>query len=153
MNFQQHYNYEKNCWWHKLRRNIASHVFWKGAARKLTSPKILSVGVSSGVEVEYLSKFGDVTGLEFSKGLVKYNKDRGLNVVYGDINECPLPDNSFDVVFAMRKLGASSASQTKVPGKLVNRVLYSIFSSEKRFLRWMRFPIGVSLIAICKKKG
>ena len=39
-----------------------------------------------------------------------------------------------------------------INNKFLNKILYKIFSSEKYFLKYINFPIGVSLIAVLRKK-
>lgn len=42
--------------------------------------------------------------------------------------------------------------EIKVPNKMLNKILYFIFQSEKYWLRYFSFPYGGSLIAVIQKK-
>jgi SAM-dependent methyltransferase len=56
------------------------------------------------------------------------------------------------VRFAKKILGRDKEDDVKMPGSdLINDLLRSIFASEKHFLKFMCFPFGLSLIAICRK--
>ena len=61
----------------------------------------------------------------------------------------------FPLALCLRVLHTSTASSAqehlKVPNKLMNGLLYGIFSFEKFFLSWCNFPIGVSLLGIFHK--
>ena len=39
----------------------------------------------------------------------------------------------------------------KTPNKIVNYLMYKIFSLEKKFLNWISFPFGISIILLVKK--
>ncbi|KKP26332.1 MAG: methyltransferase family protein [candidate division TM6 bacterium GW2011_GWE2_31_21] len=229
---------EREHWWFESRRKIVYDLFWKKYFSKQTEKlKILSIGTSSGVELEFLSKFGNVLGIDLDEKMVLNAQKNGLNVLKQDILSNNFKDNSFDIVFAMdvlehiedhekafkeafrvlrsggymfitvpackflwsnhdehqffphkrrynkkdflvllrtqnveilkcsffnfflfpfitlvRLLNVSSDSQLKIPNKFVNSFFKTIFSSERYFLNKINFPIGVSLIAICRKK-
>jgi SAM-dependent methyltransferase len=56
------------------------------------------------------------------------------------------------LMFATRRVSKAPKSQLEIPNKLLNRILQTIFSSEKYIASKLNFPIGASLVAICKKK-
>lgn len=61
-------------------------------------------------------------------------------------------------VFLIRKINnllqrESEKSDTELPSPFVNSVLERIFSLEEKLLRYINFPIGVSLIAVVKKNS
>lgn len=57
----------------------------------------------------------------------------------------------FPLAFFARKSNQSFVSQMEVRSQLKNNFLRSVFSFEKYFLPWISFPVGVSLVAICRK--
>lgn len=61
----------------------------------------------------------------------------------------------FPLIASARLLGAvlpkSNKSDFDKTPKLLNGVLAALFSAEKYPLRWIRFPVGVSLIALVRK--
>ena len=226
---------ERDHWWFKSRRDIIDHLFWKPGRKLPAEPSILSVGVSTGAELEYLSCHGCVTGLDICHQNVEFSRGCGFDVLEQDMVCCAEEDAKYDIVFAMdvlehiedhekafeqivrvlkpgghivitvpafmflwsghdvefehvrrytkkslkrlistqpvaieklsyynfflfplalavRKLGLSSTTQLTLPSSKINSLMHSIFSSEKRFLKWMNFPFGVSLISIVRKK-
>jgi SAM-dependent methyltransferase len=46
---------------------------------------------------------------------------------------------------------APSASDASTPHPVVNRLLRSVFASERSLLRWTPLPVGVSLLAVCRR--
>ena len=225
---------EYNHWWFQSRRSIMEYIFWKNIAKK--DLRILSVGCGTGAELEHLSTFGKVTGIDIDPEVVRFCKAKGFQVIESDILASDLPQESFDVVVAMdviehikddfkvvaalkkllkkdgkllitvpalpclwssfdeegdfphfrrytkktlqtllisydftieklsyynfflfpaaffaRKSNQSFALQMEVRSSLKNGFLRSIFSFEKYFLPWLSFPVGVSLVAVCRK--
>ena len=94
------YHAEKHHWWFQARREIIDYLFWNRYKLGI-KPNILSVGCSSGVELEYLAKFGHVTGIDASYDAIQMCTNRGFNVFKEDITACSFPDESYDVIFAM----------------------------------------------------
>lgn len=48
-------------------------------------------------------------------------------------------------------LNRHSGTDTDLPGKLTNFILFKIFNLEKFFLKYINFPFGVSVIAVVRK--
>ncbi|MFZ4791974.1 MAG: class I SAM-dependent methyltransferase [Candidatus Competibacteraceae bacterium] len=46
------------------------------------------------------------------------------------------------------KLFKSSTDEQKLPNNIINKILYSIFIQEKKFIRYCFFPFGASLVAV-----
>ncbi len=227
---------EKDHWWQKSRRAIIEKLFWHQFGHHIPhNPKILSVGCSTGVEINFLKQFGDVTAIDIEDEAIEYCRQRGLNVVKEDITENNLAANSYDIIFAMdviehipdhekaiaeihrllkpngfavftvpalmmlwssfdelsnaphqrryhkpdlrnllqdfnikkisyynfflfplvffvRKLNLNPKKQLEVPPRLVNKILFHVFSNEKHFLKHTNFPWGSSLISIAQKQ-
>lgn len=90
---------ERNHWWFNGRRLIIEHLFWnKNKNKKM---KVLSIGSSTGAEIEHISRFASVIGIDIDKHAVDYCKKRKLNVIYDDILSTNLPAESFDIIVAM----------------------------------------------------
>ncbi len=231
------YKAERDHWWFHSRRRILTDLFWKDLNKENKRLNILSVGSSSGAEIEYLSKYGNVTGLDLDEDAVKFCSNKGLNILREDITKSSLLSESFDIVFAMdilehvpdhekalreiyrivkkggyliitvpagrflwskhdeqgayphkrryrkrdllnllktqnikilklsfynffffpliflyrKVLRTFSLEQLKIPNKYINQICRFIFTSERYFLNKFNFPLGVSLIAICRK--
>jgi len=75
-----------------IERNIAT------ADKKL---KILNVGTGTGFTSELLSKYGDVTSVEYESSCVEFvNTNTSLHLLQGSILDLKFDDNSFDLVCA-----------------------------------------------------
>lgn len=61
--------------------------------------KILDAGCGTGQNMEYLQKYGQAYGLDFSEEALKFCRKRGLsNLQRGEIESLPYADNTFDLV-------------------------------------------------------
>jgi len=72
--------FEKEYWWHRGRLDLLDTLvkgYTKG--KKL---KILEIGCGTGEVTEYLKKYGDVTGLDFSMDAIKFCRQRKLKNIY-----------------------------------------------------------------------
>jgi hypothetical protein len=86
----------------------------------------------------------------------RYTKKELLGKLPGDLavrkityfNTLLLPAAILDKVLFARK----KASYSLKPNKLVNKILYSIFSIEKYLLKWIDLPFGVSILLIAQKQ-
>ncbi len=84
--------------------------------------------------------------------LINKLKETGFNIEFISYYNFFL----FPIVYIVRSLTKNKENITpdelnKIPNKLVNKILEYIFSFEKFFLGWVRFPQGVSLIAVVSK--
>ena len=88
---------EDRHWWYVGRRRIL-----EGVVKSLALPvgaEILDAGCGSGCNLEWLARFGAMTGLELSDDSLEYARQRGVgSIVAGSVEEIPLPDESFDLV-------------------------------------------------------
>lgn len=62
--------------------------------------KILDVGCGPGAALIYLSKFGDVIGIDKSDEALKFARTRG-KVIKGDISSLPFEKETFDLVVCL----------------------------------------------------
>ena len=87
---------EDRHWWYVGRRRIL-----EGVVDSLALPvgaEILDAGCGSGRNLEWLARFGAVTGLELSDDSLEYARRRGIgSVVAGSVEEIPLAAESFDL--------------------------------------------------------
>lgn len=67
---------------------------------KKNNLKILDAGCGPGAALLYLSRFGDVLGVDISDEALKFAKKRG-KVKKADISSLPLKDKTFDVVVCL----------------------------------------------------
>lgn len=99
--YQDHYNYEQNHWWFVGRREIVFSLLNEHFP-ELSKLKILDIGCGTGITMNYLAPYGEVTGLDISEDALEFCRQRGLNnVTLGSADELPFEDNSFDLVFAL----------------------------------------------------
>ena len=88
---------EDRHWWYVGRRRIL-----EGVVESLALPagaEILDAGCGSGRNLEWLARFGAVTGLELSDDSLEYARRRAIgSVVAGSVEKISLADESFDLV-------------------------------------------------------
>jgi SAM-dependent methyltransferase len=66
------------------------------------SGKLLDVGCGTGVYTAAMSRCGwTVTGIDESEGMLRYARERGVDVVRGSAEALPFDDESFDAVVSM----------------------------------------------------
>ena len=67
--------------------------------RESTDLKILDIGCGTGENINFLSRFGKVTGIDISERAIKFCKKRRLeNVKIGKAEALPFKENGFDLV-------------------------------------------------------
>jgi len=94
------YNAEQKHWWFVSRRKIISHLFWN-TYHANKNMKILSVGSGTGAELDYLSQYGQTTGIDIDPVAIQYCTRRGYQVLKEDITRSSFPNDLYDVIFAM----------------------------------------------------
>lgn len=94
--YQKMYELEDGFWWFKAKR-----FFIRTILSKITQAKkqILDIGCGTGKNLEMLSSYGSVAGLDISSTALKFCRRRGLkNLKLGSANKLPYKDSSFDLV-------------------------------------------------------
>lgn len=71
--------------------------------------RVLDCGTKDGQFVEYLNEDDiEALGIDISEPYVKYAKEKGRNVDFGNVCNMHFFDNSFDIVFSHHLLGLTS---------------------------------------------
>ena len=92
------YNLEDKYWWFLGRTKIAFDILNQNLKSK-QNLKILDAGCGTGKNIEYLSKYGEVHGIDFSKDALKFCRKKGfINLKQGEIENLPYDNNTFDLV-------------------------------------------------------
>ena len=96
--YQVNYKLEGKYWRFLGRTKIAFSMLNRYIKNK-KKLKILDAGCGTGKNIEYLQKYGQVHGLDFSLDALEFCKKRGLmNLFKGEVENLQFKDNSFDVV-------------------------------------------------------
>ena len=97
---------EQNYWWHISRRFILQSVlerFFSCHSAVQQSPEIkiniLDVGCGTGGNLGWLSKFGDVIGIDNSLEAVKFCQKSG-DAKWGKTEQLPFENNSYNLITA-----------------------------------------------------
>lgn len=99
--YEEYFYFEEKYWWFRGREKIISFFIQKYLKDKI-SPRILDVGTGTGRTFEFLSKYGEVTGIDNSDEAIKFCSKRNItDVIKTDVRTIPFEDFSFDIVIAM----------------------------------------------------
>ena len=98
--YKDYYSLERKHWWFRAREAIIINTI-----RKRINPEnklsILNVGCATGRSTEYLSKFGNVTSVEYDIDCCEFLlKETGINAINASATALPFTDNMFDLVCA-----------------------------------------------------
>ena len=95
--YKINYTLEGKYWWFLGRTKIAFSMLNRHLEKN--NLKILDAGCGTGKNIEYLQKYGEVHGLDYSNEALQFCHKRGLTHLYrGEIEDLPFEDNSFDLV-------------------------------------------------------
>lgn len=97
------YAREQHLWWYRGMRAISEAMIeatsppWPtGEGRGL---EVLDAGCGTGAGLEWLARYGRVTGIDLSDTALAYCRERGLpRLVRGSIEDLPFADASFDLI-------------------------------------------------------
>ncbi len=98
--------FEKDYWWHRGRLNLLDVLIKKYAPKK-ENYTILEVGCGTGENTSYLSKYGNVTGIDISAEAISFCEKRGLKDIYltDILNASPdqpyYKKSGYDVILAL----------------------------------------------------
>lgn len=100
--YKEYYTLERNHWWFKVRAKIILFLIDKSLSDyPNTTLKVLNIGAATGRTSEILSKYGEVTSLEFDKDCCDFAKNNlNLDIINGSILELPFDTETFDLVCA-----------------------------------------------------
>jgi len=92
--------------WESIYRCMELWHFFADIVKLKGKIKVLDCGTKDGQFPVYLSDLGyECTGIEISKSYVRFAKDLGRNVEYGDVCNLKYDNNTFDVIFSHHLLG------------------------------------------------
>lgn len=109
--YQDLYQLEEKHWWHIAKRQAIDHLVKRYL--KVTPAKILDIGCGTGQNINYLSKFGQVYGVDNSPQAIKYCKSRNLlNVRLANSDQTGYPKSTFDMITLLDVLEHLEEDQT-----------------------------------------
>jgi len=95
--YLSNYKLENQHWWFMGRRAILNDLLRRTFKKK--SNKILAIGCGTGAELNFLSQYGEVTGLDPSKDAVQFCQETSpQKVILGNAEHLPFKDNHFDAI-------------------------------------------------------
>jgi len=89
------YKLENQHFWFLGKRSFVQTVLFP---YKNSIKKILDIGSGTGGMTKFLSRYGEVVGIENSKTALELAKKRGVRVVQGNAQSLPFEDGSFELV-------------------------------------------------------
>jgi len=67
--------------------------------------RVLEAGCGTGLLLQHVDAVADqAVGVDLSRGMISKARERGLNVVQGDLMNLPFPDEHFDVIYSCKVL-------------------------------------------------
>ncbi len=98
--YEKLYKFEKFYWWHVGRREVLNSFFKRFLNNK--DNRILEIGCGTGGNLEILSNFGRVAGLDISNEALNFCRQRGFkNLFLGKAEKTDFSSESFDLVVAL----------------------------------------------------
>ncbi len=74
--YREYFFFEQDNWWFVSRRRILMALL-RRRLPKASGLKILDAGCGTGINLEYLAEFGDVTGVDFAEEAIDFCRRRG----------------------------------------------------------------------------
>lgn len=101
--YEKMYRFEEECWWYKSRRElIMDTVAGIKHLNECKTLKILDVGCGTGLNLKFLERFGEVSGVDMSKDALGFSKSRkNVSLIRSHAEDLPFKHSSFDVVCAL----------------------------------------------------
>ena len=98
--YEKLYKFEHFYWWHVGRRDILNSFLKRFLKNRKN--QILEIGCGTGGNLEVLSSWGKVIGLDISDQALKFCKKRGFNnLVLGEAEKTDFAPESFNLVVAL----------------------------------------------------
>lgn len=98
MEYEKMYQFEGKYWWWVGRRKVIKGILDQ---LRLNSASILDVGCGTGINLNYLSRYGGVIGLDSSMEAINFCRMRGNeNAAQADAEKLSFEDSTFDLVTA-----------------------------------------------------
>lgn len=117
--YQKMYELEDSHWWFVSKRKFIQKML---TGEKF--PKILDIGCGSGKNLEFLSKYGTVWGIDASNLAINFCHQRQLKRIKMALaQKLPFPDKSFNLVTAFDVLYHQAIKNDQIVLKEINRVL------------------------------
>jgi ubiquinone/menaquinone biosynthesis C-methylase UbiE len=96
--YEDMYQTEDEHWWHRSKRRYIKYFISKYSKEK-NRAHILDVGCGTGKNMEELSQYGKIWGVDPSDDALRFCKERGLtNVQKGEAERLPFKEGAFDFV-------------------------------------------------------
>lgn len=96
--YSEYSQIEDTHWWFRGRREIFTRLLAPLATGRL---RILDIGFGTGAMLTFLSRYGDVVGMDMSVDAVRFARTRcDRPMLLGDITQVPLASGSLDLVTA-----------------------------------------------------
>jgi ubiquinone/menaquinone biosynthesis C-methylase UbiE len=103
--FDKMFEVEETNWWYRGRRHLVTKWVKRHFARQGRPLRILDIACATGMSFRFLSKYGDIRGIDISEETIRLCKTRGIDrIVRCDAMKLPFRDGSFDVVLALDAL-------------------------------------------------
>jgi SAM-dependent methyltransferase len=97
--YKQQAGLEDRHWWYAGRRAILE-TFLRRAIGTNPNVAVTTIGCGTGAELEFLSQFGSVQGVDLSPEAVEYCRRRGYEIRQASATDTGLPAQSADLVTA-----------------------------------------------------
>jgi ubiquinone/menaquinone biosynthesis C-methylase UbiE len=103
--FDKMFEVEETNWWYRGRRALVAKWVRKHYERLGRRLRILDIACATGMSFRFLSKYGDIRGIDISRETIRLCKTRGIvRFVQCDAMKLPFRDGSFDLVLALDAL-------------------------------------------------
>lgn len=131
---------EENHWWYVGMRQITRKILDSVLVGR-AKIQILDAGCGTGKNLEELSRYGEVTGIDYSGEAIDFVRRRGANrVLRASVDALPFADASFDLVTSFDVLSHRAVPE---PEKALNEIRRVLRPSGAVLLRlpafeWLR---------------
>ena len=93
---------EQDYWWHVGKRAIVYSLLERYRGGKMTQGRALDLGCGTGLNLDFLSRYAQPVGTDFSEEALSFCRERGHNLLCkADAAALPFPDGEFDIITAL----------------------------------------------------